>query len=196
MGLERWGQAPSLLPARNRAGWQHPGWHGVNQTLPTGRFPHQGWMNASASLQPFLPGFILPSFLRCKPLLQPWQSLCSLLFCSLLVPLPMFGCSGASWGLQSGWGSSPNPNCFPSVAHPHPSGVYQLPGAAVLSPLGPFSGRGAEAARARGHPGAAPPACGVPTTSRRALLPGLYFPRCVSVCVGWILNYRKKTTNI
>lgn len=35
--------------------------------------------------------------------------------------------------------SSPNPDCFSFLAHPHPFGFYQLLGATVLPPLFPSS---------------------------------------------------------
>ncbi|KAM9526152.1 uncharacterized protein ACIB01_015698 [Guaruba guarouba] len=180
VGPEWWGQALLLLPARSRAGWQRLRWD--RGTLPTGIVPQPRLMNLCASVQRFRPGFILPPSLRRKLLLQPWQSLPSLLIPSLLVPLPPVRLLWSHWGSAEWMGSSPspNPNCFSFGAHPHPCGIYQLPGAAVLSLLVPFSGSGAEAARARGQPRAAPPARGVLSTPRRASLPGL---SPVIVCV-------------
>lgn len=148
-------------------------WGGTGGTLPTGRAPQPGLMNLCASVQPFRPGFLLPRFLRCKLLLQPWQSLPS-----LLIPLPMLGCSGATGGVPSRLGSSPSPNphCFSFVAHPHLFGTYQLPGPAVLSPLVLCSGSAAEAAGARSHPRAAPPCPWGPHHPQEAFAAGSFTP--------------------
>lgn len=137
----------------------------MNQTVPTGRVPAPRLMNVCASLQPFLPGFILSCFLRCKLLLQAWQSLRSLLFPSLLVPPPHV------WVLWSHWGSPERMGVLPlpksqlfSICGSSPP-VWGLPAPRSCGAVSPGAiqweqGRGC---RSQGSPGSCPlPPAGSP----------------------------------